>query len=115
MDKNIDYTSDKFILCAGSALVPQGTALYEALKVVSCILVIDTEEERIVKCAFTTVNSLTNEFFSSILVGYDLSQGMEKAIAKLRDRTFLLGQKAFIKSLQTAYQRYQDFKQKNFT
>lgn len=100
-------------LFAGSAALPQGTALSESLRIVSCVLKIDIRTETITEASFTTLSPLTNSFMVEILVGYRLKEGIAPLIKEIRGRMHFTATNAFVKALQNAHLRYLDFKKEN--
>lgn len=81
-------------------------AIYEQFKSITVLLEIDTETEEIVDCAFTVLTPLTNRFMRELIVGYSLRMGLDPLLEVLREHVLLNSQRAMIKALQAAYDRY---------
>jgi hypothetical protein len=100
-------------LVTGYSKAPQGTSMYEIYKHVGIVLEIELSTHKIVKAEFTFVADLTKEFFNKLIVGYDLSQGLDPLIARIRAHYIAPSQQAVIVALQSAVQRYWDYVKKN--
>jgi hypothetical protein len=104
--------SKNIVLFGGNSLPPSSIPIYEAFRQIGCILYVDMNTHKIEQASFTTVNSLTNEFLSDILIGHNLKDGIAPLIKEITERAQLASQKAFIKALEACYHRYQSFCQK---
>ncbi|MTW87427.1 DUF3870 domain-containing protein [Virgibacillus dakarensis] len=99
----------KTILVTGYAKAPQGTSMYEIYKHAGIVLEIDFLEHKIVEVEFTFLAELTKSFFSKLVVGYDLTQGIDPLIGRIKEHYFAPSQQAVIVALQSAIQRYWDY------
>lgn len=95
-------------LVTGYSKAPQGTSMYEMFKHAGIVLEIDLETHRIVAVECTVLANLTKDYFSRLIVGYDLKQGLDPLIERIRSRYFAPSQQAVIVALQSAVQRYWD-------
>lgn len=101
----------KTILATGYSKAPQGTSMYEKYKHVGIILEIDTETDKIMDASFTFISDLTTNFFSRMVVGYNLKNGLDQLIFEIKNRYIAPSQQAVIICLKSAVQRYWDLKQ----
>lgn len=101
------------VLVTGYSKAPQGTAMYELYKHAGIVLEIERSTHKIVDAEFTFIADLTKNFFKKLIVGYDLSQGLEPLIARIRTHYVAPSQQAVIVALQSAAQRYWDFVSKS--
>jgi len=97
------------VLVTGYSKAPQGTSMYELYKHAGIVLEIDFRTHEIVDVEFTFVAKLTNDFFKRLVIGYNLSNGIQGLIERIRKHYFAPSQQAVIVALQSAYQRYTDY------
>lgn len=98
------------VLVTGYAKAPQGTSMYEKYKHVGIILEIDPETDEIVNASFTFVSELTTSFFKRMVIGYNLSRGLDSLIECIKSHYLAPSQQAVIVALKAAVQRYCDHK-----
>jgi Domain of unknown function (DUF3870) len=103
----------KSVLVTGYSKAPQGTSMYEMFKHAGIVLEIDMETHTIVDAEFTFIAQLTKDFFRRLMIGYNLSEGIEPLIARIQDHYYAPSQQAIIVALQSAVQRYWDVQKKN--
>ncbi|GGG02051.1 DUF3870 domain-containing protein [Paenibacillus abyssi] len=105
-----DYSNiSNTAMFTGNARLPSGNALYEMLKVISCVIIVDLKTSTIIDASFTTLSPTANNYIRSLVIGFCLNDGFQ-VLAKRFDRHLhLTSKKSFIKSLEIAYQRYQDY------
>lgn len=96
------------VLVTGYSKAPQGTSMYEMFKHAGIVLEIDMETHTIVNAEFTFVAQLTKDYFRRLVVGYNLSEGIELLITRIQDHYYAPSQQAIIVALQSAVQRYWD-------
>lgn len=84
--------------------------MYENYKHAGIILEININTNKIENASFTFVSSLTTHFFERLIVGYDLSTGLENLIKKIQDHYLAPSQQSVIVALKVATQRYWDYK-----
>lgn len=101
----------KTILVTGYSKAPQGTSMYETYKHVGIILEVDPETDKIVNASFTFISELTTNFFTRMVVGYNLRKGLDELITEIKHRYLAPSQQAVIVALKSAVQRYWDYKQ----
>lgn len=101
---------EKNVLVAGFAQLPKGTPLFETQKVIGCILVIDTETDVIKKATFTFIQELTNEFSSSLILGYSIVEEIDTIVKSMEDKLIIPPQKAVIQAVISARNRYLETK-----
>lgn len=107
-DRNDDYLDT--VLVTGYSKAPQGTSMYENYKHAGIILEININTNKIENASFTFVSSLTTDFFERLIVGYDLSTGLENLIIKIQNHYLAPSQQSVIVALKVATQRYWDYK-----
>ena len=98
---------DHYVLVAGFAQLPKGTPLFELQKTIGCILVIDTENDKIVNATFTFLQKLTNDFISSLIQGKSLND-IDDMILNIENKFIVPPQKAVIQALIEAKKKYQE-------
>lgn len=94
------------VLVAGFAEFPKGTTLYEVYKLISCVMIINPDDETIQDISFSFVMDKTNEFISRQLRGISIKNGLDEAKEKIRATMLIPGQGALIYAMQQAYDRY---------
>ncbi|NGQ96130.1 DUF3870 domain-containing protein [Brevibacillus sp. SYP-B805] len=94
------------VLVAGFAEFPKGTTLYEVYKIISCVMIINNDDETIQDISFSFVMDKTNEFISQQLRGISIKNGIDEAKEKIRASMLIPGQGALIYAMQQAYDRY---------
>lgn len=97
---------DSYILVAGFAQLPKGTPAFEMQKMIGCMLIIDTETDKIVDSSFTFIKDFTNDFIASIIQGQSLKNGIDPIVEIIEKRFIVPPQKAVIQALIAAYNRY---------
>ncbi|WP_347489543.1 DUF3870 domain-containing protein [Desulfoscipio sp. XC116] len=97
-------------LFSGHAQLPKGIPMHDHLQRTTALLEIDMDKEIVVRASFMTVHPHTNDFFSSIVEGYDLSQGIKPLIREMEERAHVSSINAFMKAVEIAYQKYIDYK-----
>lgn len=102
--------ADNTVLVAGFAEFPKGTTLYEVYKMISCVLIINSDNETIEDVSFSFVMDKTNQFISGQLRGISLKDGITEAKEKIRASMLIPGQGAVLYALQQAYDRYCEMK-----
>lgn len=87
--------------------------MYEKYKHAGIILEINLHTNEIVNASFTFVSNLTNNFFERLIIGYNLTDGLDNLILKIKDHYIAPSQQAVIVALRAAVQRYWEHKQNN--
>jgi hypothetical protein len=98
------------VLVTGYSKAPQGTSMYEKYKHAGIILEVDIFTNVIENASFTFVSGLTTNFFERLIVGYDLTKGLDELINKIKMHYLAPSQQAVIVALKAAVQRYWDHK-----
>jgi hypothetical protein len=96
------------VLVTGYSKAPQGTSMYEAFKYAGIVLEINLETNTIVNAEFTFIAQLTRDYFKRLMVGYNLSDGLDPLILRIQEHYFAPSQQSIIVALQSAVQRYWD-------
>lgn len=94
------------VLVTGYSKAPQGTSMYERYKHAGIILEVNLDTNIIENASFTFISDLTKDFFERLIVGYDLSKGMDDLVDKIRNHYLAPSQQAVIVALKSANQRY---------
>lgn len=94
------------VLVTGYAKAPQGTAMFELYKHSGIVLEINMKSNVIVDAEFTLITDLAQNFFRRLLVGYDLSNGIDDLIKRIEAHYFAPSTHSVVVALKTAYQRY---------
>lgn len=100
------------VLVTGYSKAPQGTSMYEIYKHAGIVLEINFKTHTIIDVEFTFVANLTKQYFKKLFIGYELAQGIEPLIKRIKDHYFAPSQQAVIVALQSAVQRYWDYVEK---
>jgi len=98
----------KTVLVTGYSKAPQNTSMYELYKHAGIVLEVELGTHIIRDAEFTVIADLTKNFFRRLMVDYDLSNGLDDLIQRLREHYFAPSQQAIIVALQSAVQRYWD-------
>jgi hypothetical protein len=96
-------------LFSGHAQLPKGIPMRDHLDRATALLEVDLERHIVVKASFMTVLPHTGNFLSSIVEGYDLTQGIGPLIRELENRAHLNSIRAFCKATEIAYEHYRDY------
>lgn len=94
------------VLVTGYAKAPQGTAMFEQYKHSGIVLEINIKTNYIVDAEFTLITDLAQSFFQRLLVGYDLTNGIDDLIKRIEAHYFAPSTHSVVVALKTAYQRY---------
>jgi hypothetical protein len=98
-------------LITGYSKAPQGTSMYERYKYSGIILEIDKKTSIIQAADFTFVTGLAKDYFSRLLVGTELSEGIDPILIKIKENYHAPSQQSVIVALKAAYQRYFDLQE----
>ncbi|MFC7391606.1 DUF3870 domain-containing protein [Scopulibacillus cellulosilyticus] len=99
-------TELKTALVTAYAKAPQGSAMYEIYKHAGIILEIDMSTHEIVNAEFTFIADLTKDFFKRMMVGYNLSNGIDDLVKRIEAHYFAPSTNSVIVALKAAYKRY---------
>jgi hypothetical protein len=69
-------------------------------------LIVDKDTDVIVNATCNTARVMTEDFIRSLLVGKNLSKGMDNMVQEIRQRYFGMAQKTLIVALKDAHNRY---------
>ncbi|MGV3465614.1 MAG: DUF3870 domain-containing protein [Heyndrickxia sp.] len=94
------------VLVTAYAKAPQGSAMYEMYKHAGIILEIDSTTHEIVDAEFTFIADLTKDFFKRMIIGYDLSNGIDDLIQRIENHYFAPSTHSVVVALKAAYKRY---------
>lgn len=94
------------VLVTAYAKAPQGSAMFEVYKHAGIILEVDTNTHEIVDADFTFLADLTKDFFKRMVIGYDLSNGIEDLVKRIERHYFAPSTNSVIVTLKAAYKRY---------
>lgn len=101
----------KSVLVSGYAQAPRGTGMSESLTWIGVVLEIDCATHRIVAAEGTFITALARDFFSRHVAGYCLIDGLA-GLLEIIDRHYNTpSQQALKVALQSAFQRYVEFRQ----
>lgn len=100
----------KTVLVTGYAKAPQGTVMYEISKHAGIVLEINLNSNVIINAEFTFVTDLAKDFFRRLLVGYDLTDGINDLIEHIERNYYAPSTSAIIVALKAAYRRYEENK-----
>ncbi|MEH7334567.1 DUF3870 domain-containing protein [Neobacillus drentensis] len=94
------------VLVTAYAKAPQGSAMYEVYKHAGIILEIDPKTNLIINAEFTFLADLTKDFFRRMMVGYDLSNGIDELIRRVEKHYYAPSTNSVVVALKAAYKRY---------
>ncbi|GEK59952.1 hypothetical protein CHL76_14690 [Marinococcus halophilus] len=100
------------VLVTGYAKAPQGTAMAETYKYIGIVLEIDPHSDVIQDAEFTFIADLTKSFFRKLVVGYDMSQGVEHLIKHISQSYFAPSLNSINVAMKAAFRRYYENKNK---
>lgn len=99
------YT-ESIILITGKAKPSSEDAINAMYKTFSLCLYIDTDDDKIVDIACTTIMDETEEFIRQIMYGHNIVSDLDAIIETLHKRFYALVQKTLIVALKDAQNRY---------
>ncbi|OLO42206.1 hypothetical protein BTR23_03000 [Alkalihalophilus pseudofirmus] len=94
------------ILVTGYAKAPQGSAMYEKYKYSGIVLEINKKTHIIENVEFTFITNLAKDYIKRLMVGYDLSKGLDEIINKIESNYIAPSTNSVIVALKAAYKRY---------
>lgn len=94
------------VLVTAYAKAPQGTSMYEKYKHTGIVLEINLRTNVIVNAECTFITHLAQDFFKRIMVGYDLTNGIDHLIARIEKHYYAPSTGSIIVALKGAYKRY---------
>ena len=94
------------VFVTGVSKLAQGDPIASMYDVFFLSAVVDLKTDIIVDVTCNTASDMTRDFVRSILIGGNMSSGVEDMVKKLRDRFFGLVQKPLIVALKDAHNRY---------
>jgi hypothetical protein len=94
------------VLVSGYSAAPKGTAMFEEFKHAGVVLEIDPSTDIIVAVDATFVTQLARSFFSRLIVGYNLSNGMVPLELLISGFVHTPSREALIVATRAAVQRY---------
>lgn len=97
------------VLVTGYSKAPHGTSMYEHYKHAGIILEVNTKTNKIEQASFTFISSLTKGFFEKLVIGYDLSNGLDDLIERIKNHYLAPSQQAVIVALKAAVHRYWEY------
>ena len=94
------------VLVTAYAKAPQGSAMYEVYGYAGIVLEIDPSNHTIVDVEFTFITSLAKNFIRRLIVGYNLSNGIDDLVQKIEAHYFAPSTSSVIVALKAANKRY---------
>jgi len=98
------------ICCVGYSRLPSEMTAAEVYGTLGVGLEIDPQTGEVVDAAITLVTEMAWRFFAATMIGQNLNQGIDQAVADIEQTYFGTGKKAIIHATREAYARYLDFK-----
>lgn len=100
----------EMVLFSGYAKLPVGITAAEVYRVIGLVIVVDVETGIIVEADCTLATKLAREYISQLIVGYNLSNGIE-GIQSILDRKYQgSAKKAISTAVRIIYDKYRSFK-----
>ncbi|WP_132010729.1 DUF3870 domain-containing protein [Mesobacillus foraminis] len=100
--------TEETILVTGFAQGPKGTTVYETYKTIGVVLVINTRTGVIEDAQFTVLTDLMDTYISSLIKGYDTTQGINPLLEKVKKHCLVPSQGAVVQAIRSAWDRYQE-------
>lgn len=94
------------ILITGQARPSKEDVISVVYELFFVSLVVDSETDIILDVTCNTIRDMTKEFIKSLLVGQNLTTGIDDMVLDIRYRYFGLVQKALIVALKDAHNKY---------
>ena len=101
-------TEETTILLTGYAPAPKGTVMQEKQRLFGVVLEVDLLTHRIVGADVPGVTDLSRDFFRRVVVGYDLSNGIEQLCEMVRARYWTASTDSLVACLKLIGQRYEE-------
>jgi hypothetical protein len=101
---NIEET----VLVTGFAQGPRGTTVYETYKTIGVVLVINRKTSIIEDAQFTLITDLMDSYISSLIKGYNIKDGMEPLLTKVKKHCLIPSQGAVVQAIRSAIDRYNE-------
>jgi len=96
----------KTVLVSGYSAAPKGTSMFEEFKHAGVVLEIDPATNIIIAVDATFVTQLARSFYSRLIVGYDVSNGMAPLERLISKAVHTPSREALIVATRAAVQRY---------
>ncbi|MDF2713375.1 MAG: hypothetical protein K0R28_300 [Paenibacillus sp.] len=94
------------VLVTAYGKAPQGSAMYEVYKYAGIVLEIDPSDHTIVDVEFTFITDLAKDFIRRLVIGYNLSQGIDDLVRRIEAHYFAPSTNSVIVALKAANKRY---------
>jgi hypothetical protein len=94
------------VLVSGYSAAPKGTSMFEEFKHAGVVLEIDPATNVIMAVDATFVTQLARSFYSRLIVGYDVSNGMAPLERLISTAVHTPSREALIVATRAAVQRY---------
>ena len=104
--------SENSIYISSFAKLPLEIPAAEVYKVLDVGLIINVDTEIIEGASFTLVTDEAKAFLRQMIVGYDLHNGIEPLLNKIKERFYGTSQKAVCVALNIVYEKYKIVKAK---
>lgn len=98
------------VLVAGYSKAPQGTPMQEVYRHIGVILEINIRTNIIENASFTFISELTTDFCRRLIINYDLTNGHDEIINRIKKHYLVPSQQALIVAFKSALQRYWNLK-----
>ncbi|ADG06338.1 DUF3870 domain-containing protein [Kyrpidia tusciae] len=104
------WAEEHYVFAAGFAELPKGTTAYEAYRIVSFVMVVDSRTDIVVDAGFSFALPLTGEFVRSLVIGENVLDGLDAIQKKVRTRFLAPAQGALLQAVRSAFDRYREGK-----
>ncbi|WP_249366589.1 DUF3870 domain-containing protein [Neobacillus rhizophilus] len=94
------------VLVTAYAKAPTGSAMYEIYKHAGIVLEIDPTNHSIVDVEFTFITDLAKDFIKRLVIGYNLSNGVDELVKRIEEHYFAPSVNSVIVALKAAHKRY---------
>ncbi|MGI5971917.1 MAG: DUF3870 domain-containing protein [Oscillospiraceae bacterium] len=103
---------DGIVLISGYAKLPANITSEEIFHTAVVVVLVDLQVGTIVKAECSTVTNVAKEFIANLMVGYNLSDGIDMLIQRINQTYYGQAKKAIITSIKMIYAKYQEITEK---
>jgi hypothetical protein len=94
------------VLVTAYAKAPTGSAMFEIYKHAGIVLEVNPSNHTIVNVEFTFVTELAKNFIQRLIIGYNLSNGVDELVKRIESHYFAPSTNSVIVALKAAHKRY---------
>lgn len=99
------------VLISAYAKLPANTAAEEVYKVLALAVLVDLDSATVVQADCSMVTELARNYVSQLIVGYDLSRGVDGLLDRFEQRYHGAAKKALETALKSICKKYEELQQ----